>query len=199
MKRLLDLLVVVAQGAAVVISVLQPWTSDEVADSAVDRAIAERVQIRTLTDEITISGAMRRDELQTINSAVDGKISDLMVADGDTVTPGDKLFALNGRPSVAVRGGGAVYRMLDGGSQGPDVEQLETILFEAGYPVGDVDTLYTEDTRDGLAAWQAASGFSGVTSEVDEVVNVSLLGNQAGYRVGAVYTVSVTIGSAVPT
>ena len=199
MKRLLVLLVVVALGAAVVVAVLQPWTADEFVDLAVDRAIAERVQIRTLTDEITISGEMRRDELQTINSAVDGKVSDLMVADGDTVNPGDKLFALNGRPSVAVRGGFAFYRILDVGAQGPDVEQLETILFEAGYPVGDVDTLYTEETRDGLAGWQAAYGFSGVTSEVDEVVNVSLLGNQAGYRVGAVNTVSVTIGSAIPT
>ena len=198
MKRLLVLLVVVALGAAVVVAVLRPWASDGVVDLAVDRAIAERVQIRTLTDEITISGEMRRDELQTINSAVDGKVSDLMVADGDTVNPGDKLFALNGRPSVAVRGGFAFYRILDVGAQGPDVEQLETILFEAGYPVGDVDTFYTEDTRDGLAAWQAAYGFSGVTSEVDEVVNVSLLGNQAGYRVGAVNTVSVTIGSAIP-
>ena len=199
MKRLLVLLVVVALGAAVVVAVLQPWTADEFVDLAVDRAIAERVQIRTLTDEITISGEMRRDELQTINSAVDGKVSDLMVADGDTVNPGDKLFALNGRPSVAVRGGFAFYRILDVGAQGPDVEQLETILFEAGYPVGDVDTLYTEETRDGLAGWQAAYGFSGVTSEVDEVVNVTLLGNQAGYRVGAVNTVSVTIGSAIPT
>ena len=199
MKRLLVLLVVVALGAAVVVAVLQPWTADEFVDLAVDRAIAERVQIRTLTDEITISGEMRRDELQTINSAVDGKVSDLMVADGDTVNPGGKLFALNGRPSVAVRGGFAFYRILDVGAQGPDVEQLETILFEAGYPVGDVDTLYTEETRDGLAGWQAAYGFSGVTSEVDEVVNVSLLGNQAGYRVGAVNTVSVTIGSAIPT
>ncbi len=198
MKRLLVLLVVVVLGAAVVLAVLQPWTSDEVVDLAVDRAIAERVQIRTLTDEITISGEMRRDELQTINSAVDGKVSDLMVADGDTVNPGDKLFALDGRPSVAVRGDFAFYRMLDVGAQGPDVEQLETILFDAGYPVGDVDTFYTEDTRGGLAAWQAAYGFSGVTSEVEEVVNVSLLGNQAGYRVGAVNTVSVTIGSAVP-
>jgi len=197
-KRLLVLLVMVALGAAVVVAVLQPWTADEFVDLAVDRAIAERGQIRTLTDEITISGEMRRDELQTINSAVDGKVSDLMVADGDTVNPGDKLFALNGRPSVAVRGGFAFYRILDVGAQGPDVEQLETILFEAGYPVGDVDTFYTEDTRDGLAAWQAAYGFSGVTSEVDEVVNVSLLGNQAGYRVGAVNTVSVTIGSAIP-
>jgi len=172
-KRLLVLLVMVALGAAVVVAVLQPWTADEVVDLAVDRAIAERVQIRTLTDEITISGEMRRDELQTINSAVDGKVSDLMVADGDTVNGGGKLFALNGRPSVAVRGGFAFYRILDVGAQGPDVEQLETILFEAGYPVGDVDTLYTEETRDGLAGWQAAYGFSGVTSEVDEVVNVA--------------------------
>ena len=135
---MLGLLVGVALGAAVVGVVLQTWTSDEVFDLAVDRAIAERVQIRTLTDEITISGEMRRDELQTINSAVDGKVSDLMVTDGDTVNPGEKLFALNGRPSVAVRGGFAFYRMLDVGAQGPDVAQLETILFDAGYPVGEI-------------------------------------------------------------
>ena len=138
MKRPLIFLAIVALGTAVVVAVLQPWTSDEVVDSAVDRAIAERVQIRTLTDEITISGAMRRDELQTINSAVDGKVSDLMVADGDTVQPGDELFALNGRPSVAVRGGFAFYRMLDVGAQGPDVAQLETILSAAVYKVWDL-------------------------------------------------------------
>ncbi|MEE2767609.1 MAG: Calx-beta domain-containing protein [Actinomycetota bacterium] len=198
MKKLLAFLTVIAVGAGGALLALQPWTSDEVVDLAVDRAIAERVGVRTLTDEITITGQMRRDELQTINSAAGGKVSDLMVADGDTVKAGDTLFSLNGRPSVAVKGGFAFYRTLDVGSQGPDVEQLETVLSEAGYPVGEVDTLYTEDTRAGLAAWQASYGFSGVTSEVDEVVSVSLLGNPAGYRVGAVNTVSVTIGPATP-
>ncbi len=188
---------VVLAVVAVGVAYWQPWVDDvAVVDVETDRAIAEVVSVRTLTEEITVRGELRRDELQLINSAVDGKISDVLVEDGDTVQPGDVLFALQGRRAVAVNGDFAFYRRLDVGSEGPDVRQLETILSEGGYEVGVVDDYFTEDTRAGLAAWQADYDYGAATAEVDEVVTISL-GNGPGYGVGARNTATLEI-RAVP-
>ena len=54
---------------------------------------------------------------------------------------------------------------------------LESILESAGYGVGVVDQFYTEETRDGLAQWQDDFGFKGGITEVDELVNFSLISN----------------------
>jgi multidrug efflux pump subunit AcrA (membrane-fusion protein) len=198
MKRYLTSFVVLAL-VGVALAVWQPWADDTVViDLETDRAIAEVVSVRTLTDEITVRGELRRDELQVINSAVDGKISDVLVEDGDTVQPGDVLFALDGRRAVAVNGDFAFYRRLDVGSEGPDVLQLETILSDSGYDVGKVDEFYTEETRLGLSAWQVDHDYGGATMEVDEVVTVSLGGNGAGYSVGAQNTATLEIRSVAP-
>ncbi len=200
-KRLKGLFsLAVATAVAVAVVVWQPWADETtVADPGVDRAIAESVSVRTLTDEITIRGELRRDELQVVTAAVDGKVGHVSVEDGDTVKAGDALLTIDGRELVAVLGDFAFYRQLDVGSEGPDVRQLEDVLSSAGYQVGDVDSLYTEETRSGLAAWQADHGYIGAAPEADEVVTVTLQGNPAGYVVGPVNAVSVRIGPAVAT
>ena len=200
-KRLKSLFsLAVATACVVAIVMWQPWADDAtVVDLGVDRAIAESVSVRTLTDEITIRGELRRDELQVVTAAVDGKVGHVSVEDGDTVKAGDALLTIDGRELVAVLGDFAFYRQLDVGSEGPDVRQLEDVLSSAGYQVGDVDSLYTEETRSGLAAWQADHGYIGAAPEADEVVTVTLQGNPAGYVVGPVNAVSVRIGPAVAT
>ena len=196
MKKTLITLLLLGGLTALVATVLtRPGEAGSVTPG-VDRAIAETVTTRTLTDEMTIRGELRRDELQSINSSTDGRISDIGVEAGEVVAEGDALFTIDGRQTVAVAGNFAFYRQLDVGSDGHDVLQLETILDGAGYDVGDVDGLYTEETRSGLAAWQADHGYAGTTAEVNEVVTVSLQGNPAGYTVGAINAVSVRIGPA---
>ena len=194
-KRILTVLVFLLIGAGVAVVVLLSSESDEISDANVDRLIAEKVSVRTLSEEITISGEMRREELQSINSVSAGRLTVLDLEEGDMVDASTVLFALDGRPSVAVNGDFSFYRELDVGAQGPDVEQLETILESSGYEVGIVDQFYTEETRNGLAHWQDDFGFKGGTTEVDELVNFSLISNPYGYRLGAVNTVGVTIGS----
>ena len=197
MKKILTILILLGGVAAGLLTV-RPWDREVgSANPGVDRAIAETVTIRTLTDEITIRGELRRDELQSINSSTDGRISGIGVEAGEVVAEGDALFTVDGRQAVAVAGDFAFYRQLDVGSDGPDVLQLEAVLDGAGYDVGDVDGLYTEETRSGLSAWQADHGYGGTTAEVNEVVTVSLQGNPAGYTVGPVNAVSVRIGPAV--
>ena len=196
MRKILITLVVVvvAVGAAVA---WEPWADEAaVVDPGIDRAIAESVAVRTLTDEITIRGELRRDELEVVTASLDGKVGHVAVVDGDIVEGGDALLLVDGRQSVAVHGDFSFYRQLDVGSEGADVHQLETVLSTAGYHVGEVDTLYTEETRSGLAAWQADHGYTGAAPEADEVVTVSLQGNAAGYVIGPVNAVSVRIGPA---
>ena len=197
MKKILTLLILLG-GAAAGLVVWQPWADEAPTGPGVDRAIAETVGVRTLTDEITVRGELRRDQLQTITSATDGQVSGIAVEDGQTVQAGDPLFTIDGRQTVAVAGDFAFYRQLDVGSEGHDVHQLEQVLDDGGYVVGEVDGLYTEETRSGLAAWQADHGYAGSTTEVNEIVTVSLQQNPAGYTVGPVNAVSVRIGPALP-
>ena len=112
------------------------------------------VERRDLADEITVRGEIRRDELQRLTSGIDGRVSSVLVDDGDTINEGDVIFALDGRAAVAVSGDFSFFRELDVGSDGPDVLQLERILADEGYQVGIVDQLYTEETRAGLRQWQ---------------------------------------------
>ena len=195
MKRVFTILVFLLLGAGVAAAILLSSESDEVSDVSVDRLIAEKVSVRTLTEEITINGEMRREELQSINSVSAGRLTSLKLKEGDTVNASTELFSLDGRPSVAVNGDFSFYRELNVGAQGPDVQQLENILTNAGYEVGIVDQFFTEETRNGLAEWQDDFGFKTGITEVDELVNFSLIANPYGYRLGAVNTVGVTIGS----
>ena len=54
------------------------------------------VERRTLSDEITVRGEIRRDQLQRITANVDGQVSSVLVDDGDTINAGDILYAIDG-------------------------------------------------------------------------------------------------------
>ena len=157
------------------------------------------VERRDLSDVLTVTGEVRRDETKKINSAVDGKVSQINVEDGDTVEVGDGVFALDGRTAVAVPGDFSFYRELNVGSVGPDVLQLETILNDGGYAIRSVDTLFTEETRTALAKWQFDRGYSGSSNENDETITVSLAPNSAAYSVGRSNTAAFIVTPSVPT
>ena len=156
------------------------------------------VERRDLADVLTVSGEVRRDETKKINSAVDGKVSQISVEDGDTVEAGDGVFALDGRIAVAVPGDFSFYRELTVGSVGPDVKQLETILNDNGYAISSVDSLFTEQTRTALAQWQFDRGYSGSANESDETVTVSLSSNSAAYSVGRANTAAFVVTPSIP-
>lgn len=181
----------VAAGGVAVWQLRSDDTADETADTGPTFVIAP-VERRTLVDEVTVRGQIRRDELQRITSPVEGQVSSLLVESGDTVEAGDTILALNGRAGVAVNGTFSFFRQLDVGAEGPDVLQLEEILTAEGFDVGTVDELFTEQTRVGLAGWQAEQGYGGATTENDESVNVSLQ-NGTGYSVGALSSIGYVV------
>ncbi len=172
-------------------------TGGETDEESVAPPLVRRVDRQTLRDELTINGELRRDELSTINSPFDGRVSQLSVEDGDTINAGDVLLALDGRPAVATQGDFSFYRQLDVGSDGPDVLQLERILLESGYDPGAVDLLYTEATRAALRQWQIAYGYGGATPEPEETIVISLVDGN-GYTVADKDTTALIIGPSVP-
>jgi biotin carboxyl carrier protein len=172
-------------------------TAEDASDEETAAPLVNRVGRQTLRDELTINGELRRDELSTINSPFDGRVSQLSVEDGDTINAGDVLLALDGRPAVAANGDFSFYRQLDVGTDGPDVLQLERILLESGYDPGAVDRLFTEATRSALRQWQIAYGYGGATPEPEETIVVTLAeGN--GYTVADKDTTALIIGPSVP-
>lgn len=174
------------------------WTAEEeMSDAGEIELLVDTVGRQTLRDELTLNGELRRDELQTINSPFDGRVSQVAIEDGDEIAAGDVILSLDGRPAVAANGEFSFYRTLDVGSDGPDVLQLEEILFAAGYDPGAVDRLYTEETRAALRQWQVDYGYGGATPEPEETVVISLTpGN--GYSVGDKDTKAIRIGPSVP-
>ena len=170
---------------------------DDDGEDTEQQILTDQVERMTLRDELTINGELRRDELSTINSPFDGRVSQLGVEDGDNVDAGDVLLSLDGRPAVAVNGDFSFYRQLDVGSDGPDVLQLERILAESGYDPGAVDRLYTEATRSALRQWQIAYGYGGATPEPEETIVITLTeGN--GYTIGDRDTTALIIGPSLP-
>jgi multidrug efflux pump subunit AcrA (membrane-fusion protein) len=172
-------------------------TGEDDGEEQVAAPLVNRVDTQTLRDELTISGELRRDELSTINSPFDGRVSQLSVEDGDTINAGDVLLALDGRPAVAANGDFSFYRQLDVGSDGPDVLQLERILLESGYDPGAVDRLFTEATRSALRQWQIAYGYGGATPEPEETIVVTLA-EGGGYTIADKDTTALIIGPSVP-
>lgn len=157
------------------------------------------VERRTLSDVLTVSGVVRRDDVYTVSSSVDGRVSELLVEEGATISSGDELISVDGRTSVAVDGTAPFYRTLTVGSEGPDVQQLEEILAAAGLDIDDPDTLFTEETRDALAAWQVERGYASAAAETDETVTLTLSPNSAGYTIGRANAAAFTIVPSVPT
>ncbi len=174
------------------------WTSDDDTDQSSEiELLVDTVGRQTLRDELTLNGELRRDELQSINSPFNGRVSQVATEDGDEIAAGDVIFALDGRPAVAANGDFSFYRTLDVGSDGPDVLQLEQILDNAGYDPGLVDGLYTEETRRALRQWQVDYGYGGATPEPEETIVITLK-NGNGYTVANKDSKAIRIGPSVP-
>ena len=196
-------LLVVAFGVIVALLVsIMAWrvlTGDDDAgnDEENERLITSQVDIRDLTDSITINGTLERSEVSTVNAVASGLVSKVDIDDGATVETGSSILTLDGRSSVAVTGDVQFFRTLDVGSEGADVLQLEQILDGSGFAPGEIDTVYTESTRLALANWQNFHGYPGSSAETDETVTVSL-SPSAGYTVGSRGSAAAVIGPPDP-
>jgi peptidoglycan hydrolase-like protein with peptidoglycan-binding domain len=93
--------------------------------------------------------------------------------EGTVVVPGQELAAIDGRPVALMTGSAAAWRpMLQGMTDGDDVQQLEQNLVNLGFGAGvTVDRHFSAATAAAVRRWQRALGESatGVVADGDVV------------------------------
>jgi peptidoglycan hydrolase-like protein with peptidoglycan-binding domain len=114
-------------------------------------------------DDPSTGDGQAQDEPSSANEPADDQHTVTAVAaEGQAVERGDTLFAIDGRPTVALTGTQPAYRDLEEGvDDGADVAQLEENLVALGYDNDGqltVDETFDADTTAAVEAWQEARG-----------------------------------------
>lgn len=124
---LVGLAIVVAAGAAVVVSLWGPGSSPlrtEPFDDPLLVAPVATVNDLAVNSTVTITAA----EPRPVASSVGGVVTRIAVRTDDMVAAGDRVVSVDDRPLVAFTGDAPLVRALSRGTQGPDVRRLQTFL-----------------------------------------------------------------------
>lgn len=124
------------------------------------RLVFAPVERRTLRDVLLVRGTAAHPVLQTLKASKPGRVTGVRVQPGHTVQPGTPLLEIDGTPLVALAGERPLWRELTVGSEGVDVQQVETALAAAGHPPGTIDVRFTTATAAALNAWKAERGLT---------------------------------------
>lgn len=159
MRRIIIALVLVAAvvGLGFVVANLTA-DEDEQADELI--VVIDEVDRMTLQDTVILRGQVAREAAFTLTAGGGGRVTAVAVAEDDTVSVGDELLRINGRPMLAIADPVPYWRPLARFvDDGPDVERLERFLTDEGYSPGTVNQEFTNVTRDALEAWQGDNGY----------------------------------------
>jgi len=157
--------------------------------------VTAAVTRRTIENQLTLTGTLSRLAKRTVAAAAAAQVSDVSVQDGAIVNAGESIIGLDGREMVAEPGSLPFFRSLSVGDQGPDVHQLEQILADTGYLKGPIGDVFTQQTAEGLAGWQAAHGYGGIAPDRPLTLTISLQQSTA-YSLGPQSTAGLVIGGA---
>ncbi|WP_053170607.1 peptidoglycan-binding domain-containing protein [Streptomyces sp. SBT349] len=113
------------------------------------------VTTATLTRSEEVPGALAYGDPLTVTPPAGAPgVLTWLPEPGDTVARGEPLYAVNAQPVPLLTGGQPLYRTLEPGAEGEDVELLERNLAELGYTGFTADDSYTGATAEAVAAWQ---------------------------------------------
>lgn len=136
------------------------------ATNAAARMGSAQVERRTLVERKEVDGTLGYDDPQPAVDRLGGTLTWLPRA-GDTIRPGQRLFAVDGEPVVLMDGDVPAWRALkEGVADGEDVRQMERNLAALGYDPGTVDDDFTSSTAAAVKRWQDAWGLE-ETGEVE--------------------------------
>lgn len=137
------------------------------------------VERRTLESNVVTRADMVFDgaldvEVDTSSLADTPIVTAMDVAEGDTIAEGQVLAGINGRPVVALTGEIPVYRTMQPGMSGPDVEQLEAALTRLGFDPGSVDDVYDAQTSSAVAAMYGTLGYAAPAAAPDAIADLAV-------------------------
>lgn len=109
------------------------------------------------------------------NSAV-GVVTSIVVDPGQLVAPGDVVYTVNLRPVVVAEGEVPAFRDLGLRTVGADVAQLQVLLADLGFYVGEADGVFDAGVRAAVRRWQVSLGVAddGVVRRGDVVFVLGL-------------------------
>ena len=116
---------------------------------------SDTVTRQTLKHAEEFTGSLGYGESFPLPGQVSGTVT--WVPDkGTVVHPGDLLYRVDERPTYWTLGDLPMYRSLESGSEGTDVEQLQRFLQDEGYLDNDsvIDGKFGTGTRNAVRAWQ---------------------------------------------
>lgn len=96
---------------------------------------------------------------------VGGTVTQVMTEPGELVEQGDVAYSIDLRPATLAHGQVPMFRSLEFGVEGADVEQLQRFLTSLELYAGPVDGRFAESTRDAVRRWQRDVGVP-VTGQV---------------------------------
>jgi hypothetical protein len=113
---------------------------------------------RTLVDRAHLDGTLGYGSERSAMDRLGGTLT-WLPSPGAVIRPGQRLFAVDGKPVILMDGAVPAWRALSAGvSDGVDVRELERNLAAFGYDPGTVDETFTSATAAAVRDWQDAVG-----------------------------------------
>jgi peptidoglycan hydrolase-like protein with peptidoglycan-binding domain len=117
-----------------------------------------------IANDVVTRGTVRFDEPESVTAPqpADPSLSPVVTKvaqTGDELPEGSVLFELAGRPTFALQGDLPLFRTVQPGDEGEDIEQMQTALTRLGFDPGVVDGVYGPITEAAIKAFYEAHGY----------------------------------------
>ncbi|MFD2792661.1 hypothetical protein ACFS27_03775 [Promicromonospora vindobonensis] len=159
-------------GGGVAVPLFADFSRNEEAATAETGLRAETVVRGSLAAGTVISGSVSRGGAEPLNGTAEGILTSLPTP-GAVIEPGDRIFESNGLPTFLLQGSVPLWRPLQLGSRGKDVQSLNTSLSAAGLLDGALaDDVFGPGTSAAVAALYRAAGYvppSGTEEGVERI------------------------------
>lgn len=205
------LLLVAVLGGAGALAVTRPWERGESTTGQAPVAYdVVAVEKGSLSTGIQAGGALGFDKPTPVVATGRGTLTALPAV-GTVVRTGGRLYEVDGRPVVLLKGARPMWRDLGPkATDGPDVEQLKRNLIKLGHAEGlglEADQKFTPGTATAVKRWQKALGvpqtgtvtLGSVVMLPQGTVRVQQVGAQLGAAVGTASVLTVTSTDLVAT
>ncbi|GAA1371763.1 peptidoglycan-binding protein [Streptomyces beijiangensis] len=133
--------------------------------------VVRKVLAQSVVTRGTVTASQRTDIASTGSAKDVGRsvVTKVKIAPGGTLSPGQVLLEVSGRPMFILQGDLPAYRDLMPGMSGEDVTQLQRALSRIGYASsGDTVGVFGPGTEHAVTRYYRAIGYAPATSEVSQ-------------------------------
>lgn len=135
------------------------------------------VERRGISTDVIVRGTVRFDQPEGVTASVYDPTVNAVVTQipevGAEILEGDVFYEIAGRPTFALGGDLPLFRDLEPGAEGEDVEQTQRALARLGFAPGPFDGLYGADTQLAVRALYESNGYEPIGATEEELAAVA--------------------------